>query len=656
MFAPQFGTAVRSLLRSGGRALRRRLGRFAGDRSGSATVMALFLLVFILVVGGMAVDVLRYEHQRVRLQSTADRAVLAAGSLRQPNDPYDVVAEYFEREGLSAYLKGVQVDEGLNFRTVSVQTEAVVPAAFMRLVGVNSLTASAASTAEERYSKVEVALVLDLSNSMNSFSRIENLRVAGGQFIETLFANAEPDQISVTVVNYTGQVNPGADLLQYYNVSDTQPFSHCVEFDAQDYQSMAMPMNTALQGAGHFDPWHTSRARNMIFCPTPRFPQWNVNDYSGRENLVMSGDPVELTDFLEGLWADGNTSIEIGLRWGAAMLDPSSRPIIDNMIADGEVSAAFSGRPLDYDDEETLKAVVLMTDGENFEQWIMNDDYKTGQSPIWHTVFFDQVPSQMVIQGQTMNLQQEVNGLLNGTIQASELQQHRFDTLSVPMNAPGGLTATRPNRNLGSGGDYLNNNRVYLGVQRHNDGASFQNWDFYLPSPTATNPGNSNEFHGSPWGWTANLPNSGSSSVPTASNCFYHPATNTQLLFDVIRCSDRVMYRMTWPWVFDNFSVRWVASRLIGPGTPMTANQFVNAVLSRRSASVKNQHLDVMCDTIKARDIPIFTVAFEAPPGGVSAMQSCASSLNHFYDVEGTDISTAFRAIAGTINRLRLTQ
>jgi hypothetical protein len=74
---------------------------------------------------------------------------------------------------LSAYLKGVDVNEGLNFRTVSVQTEAVVPAAFMRLVGVNSLTAVANATAEERYSKVEVALILDLSNSMNSFSRIE---------------------------------------------------------------------------------------------------------------------------------------------------------------------------------------------------------------------------------------------------------------------------------------------------------------------------------------------------------------------------------------------------------------------------------------------------------------------------------------------------
>lgn len=622
--------------------LRGALRRFGPDERGTMTVFSMFLVLILLIVGGMAVDVLRYENQRVWLQSTADRAVLAAGSLRQPNDPEDVVREYFEKEGLLQYLKGVDVDEGLNFRIVSVQTQAPVPAFFMRLVGVNTLTANAVSTAEERYSKVEVSLVLDLSNSMNSFERIDNLRVAGAEFIETLYENAEDDQISVTVVNYTGQVNPGAALLQHYNVSRGQPFSHCVEFGASDYQHMSLPPGASLQGSGHFDPWHNSRARNMIFCPTPRFPQWSTTDSTHRENIVMSDDPDFLSDYLTGLWADGNTSIEIGLRWGAAFLDPSSRPIVDHMIANGQVNPAFAGRPLDYDDEEALKVVVLMTDGENFEQWIMNDSFKTGQSDVWHTVFFSQVPAQ----GGMLSLQDEVNGILNGSIVPTALQRHRFDALTVPMSNPDGLIATRPNRNAGSSGNYLNNSRVYLSVRHNNTG----NW--YLPDPRATNPGNSGHWYNSPWTTSGGLPHS----VPSAGGCQWFPASATALDFDLIRCSDRIAYRMTYPWLWDNFSVRWVAQRLYGAPGIMHANTFVNQVLSTRSANVKNVHLDAMCNTIKARDIPIFTVAFEAPPGGVVAMQNCASSLNHFYDVAGTDISVAFRAIAGTINRLRLTQ
>ena len=625
--------------------VRRALRRFGRREEGSLTIFSLFLVIILLIVGGMAVDVLRYENQRVHLQSTADRAVLAAGSLRQPNDPRDVVEEYFEREGLLSYLKDVTVDEGLNFRVVSVETQAVVPAFFMRLVGVNALTAAAVSTAEERYSKVEVSLILDLSNSMNSFHRIENLRIAGAEFIETLYENAEDDQISVTVVNYTGQVNAGGDLLSYYNVTQGQPFSHCVEFGASDYQSMSLGPDSWLEGSGHFDPWFTSRARNMIFCPTPRFPQWSTSDSTHRENVVMSDDPVFLTEYLEGLWADGNTSIEIGLRWGAAFLDPSTRPIVDDMIDRGLINPSFSGRPLDYDDEEALKVVVLMTDGENFEQWIMADQFKTGQSNVWHTVFYDQVPAQ----GGMLSLQDEVDGILNGTIQPSEMQRHRFDALTVPMNTPG-LTPTRPNRNAASNNNYLHNGRVYLSVRPDNTG----NW--YLPDPQQTNPNNSGNWRDSPWTTSASLPVPGRANVPSAAGCAFHAAADTGLEFDFIRCSDRVAYRMTYPWLWDNFPVRWVAHRLYHTPGIQSYWPFVNSVLGTRPASTKNVHLEAMCNTIKARDIPIFTVAFEAPPGGVVAMQNCASSMNHFYDVAGTDISTAFRAIAGTINRLRLTQ
>ena len=37
-------------------------------------------------------------------------------------------------------------------------------------------------------------------------------------------------------------------------------------------------------------------------------------------------------------------------------------------------------------------------------------------------------------------------------------------------------------------------------------------------------------------------------------------------------------------------------------------------------------------------------------------MRDCASSENHYYDVEGLQIVTAFSSIARTINQLRLVQ
>lgn len=522
---------------------RRAWVRFRAEEAGSMTIFALFIFVAILMIGGIAVDVVRYEHRRVHLQNTADRAALAAGSLRQPNDPEQVVREYFAREGLEDHLVSVTVDEGLNFRTVHVETSAVVPTIFMKLFGIEQLVTTPASTAEERYSKVEVSLVLDLSNSMNSFSRIDNLRVAGQDFIDTLFENAEPGQISVSVVPYTGQVNVGPLLLDYFtNVTHRISQSHCVELGSSSFATMALDPSATMVGAGHFDPWHSSASPVMFFCPT----------HTGRraEIVPFSGDRTFLRNHLSQLMADGNTSIELGVKWGAFLLDPSSRPIITDLIDRGLVPEDFRGRPLDYNDPDVLKVIVIMTDGENFEQWIMADAVKTGPSNMY--------------------------------LNPADNRVSLFHSSRTPPN------------------------------------------QYYVP--------HNNTWQNRPWG------------APSSTN------------FGSV-------VRMDWVDVWTRFTVRYVAWNLTAVPLGSTSSQRstiyndrLNAWLSRIPASTKNVYLDQMCSTAKSHNIPIFTVAFEAPPGGVQAMRNCATSPSHFFDVEGTDIRKAFKAIAGTINRLRLTQ
>jgi Flp pilus assembly protein TadG len=506
--------------------------------AGSMTVFAMFIFVIILMVGGIAVDVMRYEMQRVHLQNTADRAVLAAGSLRQPNDPEEVVRDYFRREGLEGNLVDVQVVEGLNFRTVNVQTSSVVPTLFMRLLGVPELRATPVSASEERYSKVEVALVLDLSNSMNSFNRIDNLRDAGADFVDTLFENAEPDQVSLSIIPYTGQVNLGPVFSQYFNISPRLTQSQCVDFNPNVYNTTAIQPGASFAGTGHFDPWHTTSTPQMFFCPTHTGARGEV--------VVMSGDQDFLRNRVSNLMADGNTSIEIGVKWGAALLDPAIRPVISDMIVNGHVSSDFAGRPLNYDDPDVLKVMVIMTDGENFEQWMMRDNFKTGWAPI-----------------------------------------------------------------------VRNTNDGRLSIY-HSDRSGSNKW--YIP--------HNNTWQNRAWG------SSSSNSL----------GPNIQL---------------QWDEVWTAHTVRWVARNLYRNPLGWNNSQettWINSVLYRRTAADKNTDLAAICAAVRARDIPIFTVAFEAPPVGVSSMQMCATSASHFFDVEGTDIRGAFRAIAGTINRLRLTQ
>jgi hypothetical protein len=66
---------------------------FAAGESGSLTIFSLFVVLCMLMVGGLAVDFMRQESARAKLQSTLDRAILAAADMDQQLDPTAVVQD-----------------------------------------------------------------------------------------------------------------------------------------------------------------------------------------------------------------------------------------------------------------------------------------------------------------------------------------------------------------------------------------------------------------------------------------------------------------------------------------------------------------------------------------------------------------------------------
>ena len=81
----------RTTAKRGLRAVTARIVRYVKDESGAMLVASLFFLLMILMVGGISVDLMRYEMERTRLQNTIDRAVLAAADLDQIATPEAVV-------------------------------------------------------------------------------------------------------------------------------------------------------------------------------------------------------------------------------------------------------------------------------------------------------------------------------------------------------------------------------------------------------------------------------------------------------------------------------------------------------------------------------------------------------------------------------------
>ena len=357
-----------------------RLRVFWADEAGAILPFALIMFVLMLMAGGMAIDLMRRESARVILQNTVDRAVLAAADLDQLEDAEDVVNGYFDAAGLREHLIDVDIDEGLNYRTVHAETAADVDMMFQNMVGIETMVAPAASTAEERIQNVEISLVVDISGSMGG-SRITNLKNAADEFIDTVISADPPEAdqatgiTSLSIIPYQGMVNIGDDLGAQFNLTNDHNYSQCVVFDYDDYLQSAITTTQSLNRMAHFE--DSSSEHSPI-----RNPNCATND--DEAIIAYSVDRDDLKDKIDDLSAGGWTAIDVGLKWGVALLDPAARPAINGLEAANVVHEELRDRPADHSDRETLKVVVLMTDGDNTNQYDLKPEFKTGMSNVWY--------------------------------------------------------------------------------------------------------------------------------------------------------------------------------------------------------------------------------------------------------------------------------
>lgn len=346
--------------------LQRRVQAFRGDDSGAMLIFGLIAFVIILMVGGIAVDMMRYESERVRMQGTADRAVLAAAMMRDNPanpDPEDVVRSYFAAEGLARFVdspENIQVRNIGGLREVLVAPRATMDTTFMRLSGVNQLEMNMASGASEAIQEIqfEIVLVLDVSGSMRFNNRIENLREAATQFVrEMMPEDNSSGRVAITFVPYSTEVIMPPGTLDFFTnlappVSGNWHNAHCIDYYEWDtvVNSINTPMVRRNCDLGDY----------FTFGPDEEYV--NLTDMPIRPYLPSRADAEEYINSLGPSWG---TSIDLGIRAGAMFFDPTLRPIISHMIGNGDVSSTYADFPRDWNAPATYRAMILMTDGEN---------------------------------------------------------------------------------------------------------------------------------------------------------------------------------------------------------------------------------------------------------------------------------------------------
>lgn len=592
------------------------LRRFYNDESGVLVGFSVFLFMIILLVGGIGIDIMRSEMNRTRMQHTLDRAVLAAADMGQQLEPKAVVRDYFAKSGLSDTLTYVHEDTGLNYRVVTAKAKTETRTDFMKLAGIDTLLSAASGQAEERIGGVEISLVLDVSGSMNSNSRLYNLKNAAKDFIDTLVANTEDGKLSVSVVPYATQVAVPEKLFDTLNASingdmdvDTalepnalgvdaaanqQGYSHCLHFDGSDFASTTLYPGDRWTQAMHFSPWSDFDGRSydpkrLVSTPVCRTD-------SASEVMVLEKDQTTLKNYINGLWASGNTSIDVGMKWGVALLDPSTQSIIDHLITEEVVSDDFSDRPTKYEDGDALKVVVLMTDGQNTSQYYVDDSYRSGASNIW------------------WNDQEEIYSVYIG----EDTYDHDGD---------GDRTEDL---------FYWPKDNQYADHAYGNGEITTTEWIEHVETYCKQ------EYkRGKRKGQCKRWGNKTS----------YEEITTT-----VSENGEAVELQYPDLWAYT--SLEWNVEEHYEPwmNDSQAWNDWYYNVRKYIGTSTKNARTKAVCDAAKDKNIVVFTIGFEAPYGGQTVLKDCASSDAHYFDVDGLEISDAFSAIASSIAQLKLTQ
>ena len=403
-------STVRLVSRRFGKSLR----RFRDDESGTMAVFVLIMFMLMITFGGIAVDVMRFEARRVAMQQTMDRAVLAAANLNQARTPKAITEDWFNKAGLGDDLAMVTfttptvvaiADAGLRRVTLSARVRS--NNFFMGLLNVDYLEGPTLSEAAQGVSQIEVMLVLDITGSMNETigvgtTKIAALRNAATEFVSIVKKNDKKNGVSIGMVPYAANVNIPVALRNQLNVKNVSswngianagvPNINCVEIPISTFgavglsPTLAMPMMAVADtNSGTTTTTDHLAASANLPVATSRACTTAVDDTKTAFNeelinllLMPSKNVNPLNLAISRLYAAGNTSIAVGMRWGTALIDDDARPIY-TAIGDSTVQ----GRPADNSSVLTRKIIILMTDGSHVTNNHVKDAYKSGPSPIW---------------------------------------------------------------------------------------------------------------------------------------------------------------------------------------------------------------------------------------------------------------------------------
>ncbi len=342
--------------------LRDRLQAFRSARGGN--VMIIFSLAIIPIVGavGAAVDYSRANSAKADMQAALDSTALKLakdGSTLSSTEMQASATSYFNAIFNRPEAQNVAVTATTAGSTLTVSGSATIKTTMMGIVGFSQLNISASSTATWGMKKLEIALVLDNSGSMNGSNKMSALQSASHQLLSTLQkAAANLGDIRVAIIPFANYVKIGTAYKtkpwldwRYMNNSGGGG-EQCGYDHRQDGGSPSSWTGCVNDRDQPYDIQDTTPTGDMATW----YPALNCKTAAIQP---LTSDWTALNAKIDAMNAYGTTNLTIGFAWGWHALTPNE-PLT-------EATAPSSG--ID-------KYIILLTDGTNTENRWWTDSSK----------------------------------------------------------------------------------------------------------------------------------------------------------------------------------------------------------------------------------------------------------------------------------------
>lgn len=326
----------------------RQMRRFQNDTSGVIAILFALSVIPILLVAGSALDFVQANDAKGKLQAALDAGALAAATAANLTDEerVDLAKKAFETNFALSKSSGMDAvpQFTINDGQVIATASTTMSTDFVRVVGIDAMDINAGVKINiPQIKDVEISLVLDFSGSMKE--------TVGGDVKYTAMQEAATDLIEDLA--FTGKAKFAL-----------VPFSHHVYLTMPSKYVAGQPLTGNWTGCTQdrtYDHNLTDGTPDQDDDSTkwgqPQAPV-HIADGCGPyaanqlELVPLTDDADEVTTKLQAMQPNAWTHIPLGLEFGWQTLSPNG---------------IFAADVAPYNDDDTQKWIVLLTDGAQTE-------------------------------------------------------------------------------------------------------------------------------------------------------------------------------------------------------------------------------------------------------------------------------------------------